>query len=78
MGSKFVTSNVAARQKALSMAIQTRISMTKAILDSIKNVKMMGLVDKMEAKIQAAREHELKMWISFNWLVVAFNAGGRF
>ncbi len=60
------------------MATQTRISITKAIIDSIKNIKMIGLVDKMEAKIQAARDHEIKMYISFNWLVLAFNASGQF
>jgi ATP-binding cassette, subfamily C (CFTR/MRP), member 1 len=60
------------------MATQTRISITKAILDSIKNIKMMGLVDKMKAKIQAARDHEIKMFTSFNWLILAFNASGEF
>ncbi|KAK3319199.1 ABC transporter [Apodospora peruviana] len=72
-GAKFVTINVAGRQKALSMATQTRISTTKAILDSMKNIKMMGLVEKMEAKIQTARNDEIKKYISFNWLIVAFN-----
>ena len=59
------------------MATQTRISITKAVLDSMKNIKMMGLVDKMGAKIQAAREHQINMVIAFHWLVVAFNASGE-
>lgn len=59
------------------MATQTRISITKAILDSMKNIKMMGLVDKMGAKIQAARDHEINMIISFFWLMLAFNASGE-
>jgi ATP-binding cassette subfamily C (CFTR/MRP) protein 1 len=59
------------------MATQTRISITKAILDSMKNIKMMGLGVKMEGKIQAARDHEIKMNISFNWLIVAFSASGE-
>ncbi len=54
------------------MATQMRISTTKAILDSIKNIKMMGLVEKMEAKIQTARDHEIKQYVAFYWLLVAF------
>ncbi|RDW89784.1 hypothetical protein BP6252_01816 [Coleophoma cylindrospora] len=72
--SKFVTAHIADRQKSLSMATQTRISITKASLDSMKNIKMMGLVDRMGAKIQASRDHEIKMMINLHWLVVAFNA----
>jgi len=60
------------------MAMQTRISMTKAVLDSIKNIKMMGVVARMSSKIQAAREDELKKAVSFYWLIVAFNASCRF
>jgi ATP-binding cassette, subfamily C (CFTR/MRP), member 1 len=60
------------------MATQTRISITKAILDSVKNIKMMGLADKMQDKIQTARDHEIDMSISFNWLIMAFNASGEF
>ncbi|KAI9738029.1 MAG: hypothetical protein M1818_005457 [Claussenomyces sp. TS43310] len=73
-GCKFVTAHIADRQKAVSMATQIRISIIKAILDSIKNIKMMGLIDKMEGKIQAARDHEIEMYINLNWLFVAFNA----
>lgn len=72
-GSKFITVNIAGRQKALSMATQTRVSITKAILDSMKNIKMMGLVDKMGAKIQKARDNEIDAYISFNWLIMGFN-----
>lgn len=60
------------------MATQMRISTTKAVLDSMKNIKMMGLVNKMESKIQAARDYEIEKYIGFNWLVVAFNASGSF
>jgi ATP-binding cassette subfamily C (CFTR/MRP) protein 1 len=76
-GCKFVTAHIADRQKAVSMATQTRISITKAILDSIKNIKMMGLIDKMEAKIQAARDHEITMYTNLNQLFVAFYASGK-
>ena len=59
------------------MATQTRISVTKAILDSMKNIKMMGLVDKMQTKIQATRDHEIAMMTGFNWLIVAFSGTGE-
>lgn len=38
---------------------------------------MMGLIDKMEAKIQAARDYEIEMGIRLNRLFVAFNASGE-
>jgi ATP-binding cassette, subfamily C (CFTR/MRP), member 1 len=69
---KFVTANLADRQRAFSMATQMRIATTKAILDSIKNIKMMGLVEKMEAKILTARDHEMKQFVAFYRLLVAY------
>lgn len=69
---KSITENVADRQKAFSMATQTRISMTRSMLDSIKNIKMMGIVTGMEAKIQTARDHEIKQYVAFYRLLVAF------
>lgn len=68
----FVTENLADRQMALSKATQMRISRTKAVLDSIKNIKMMGLVEKMEAKVQSARRYEMKQHVAFYRLLVAF------
>jgi ATP-binding cassette subfamily C (CFTR/MRP) protein 1 len=59
------------------MATQKRISTTKAILDFMKNIMMMGLTNNMEAKIEAAREFEIKMYIGLNRLFVAFNASGE-
>lgn len=76
-GTKFVTARIANRQEAVSMATQTRISTTKAILDSMKNIKMMGLTNKMGAKIEAARNFEIKMYLRLNRLFVAFNASGE-
>ncbi len=54
------------------MATQRRISTTKGILDSIKNIKMMGLVERMAAKVKTARDHEIKKYVSFYRLLVAF------
>lgn len=69
---KFLTENLAHRQMAYSMATQKRISTTKAILDSVKNIKMMGVVEKMEAKIQTARSQEIKHYVAFYRLLVTF------
>ena len=70
--SKAITGNLADRHRASRVATQMRISTTKSILDSMKNIKMMGLVDKMEAKIQATRAHEVKQYISVFRLQLAF------
>lgn len=67
-----ITENLGVRQMAFSMATQMRISTTKTVLDSMKNIKMMGLVEKMEAKIQASRDHEIKQYVAFYRLLVAF------
>jgi ATP-binding cassette, subfamily C (CFTR/MRP), member 1 len=69
---KFITANLVDRQMAFSMATQMRISTTKAVLDSMKNIKMMGLIEKMEAKILTARNHEIKQYIAFYRLLVTF------
>ncbi|KAK3367203.1 ABC transporter [Lasiosphaeria ovina] len=69
---KWVTANLADRQRTWNMATQMRISSTKATLDSMKNIKMMGLVDKMEAKIQSVRDDEISKFIRFYRLLVVF------
>lgn len=68
----YITKNITDRQMCFSQATQMRISTTKAVLDSIKNIKMMGLVEKMEARIQATRDNEIKQFIAFYRLMVAF------
>jgi len=60
------------------MATQTRISKTKAILDSMKNIKMMGLVSVMEEKIQKARTHEMRQYVTLYNLMVAFFLSGKY
>jgi len=63
---------------AYVMATQTRISKTKAILDSMKNIKMMGLVSVMEEKIQKARTHEMRQYVTLYNLMVAFFLSGKY
>ncbi|EJP62540.1 ABC transporter [Beauveria bassiana ARSEF 2860] len=69
---KFITANLADRQMAFSRATQSRISTTKAVLDSMKNIKMMGLVERMKARIQGARTHEIEKYAAFYRLLLAF------
>lgn len=42
----------------------------------MKNIKIMGLVAKMAAKVQTARSEEISKYIKLNRLFVAFNASG--
>ncbi|KAJ6781871.1 hypothetical protein PWT90_06528 [Aphanocladium album] len=60
------------RQVEFSRATQARISATKAVLDSMKNIKMMGLVEKMETRIQGQRDQELKKFVAFYRLLVVY------
>ncbi len=57
---------------AFSQATQTRISATIAVLDSMKNIKMMGLVEKTESRLQSSRENELEEFTGFYRLMVAY------
>jgi len=74
-GVKIITGNLADRFRAFGVATQMRISTTKSILDSMKNIKMMGLVGRMEANIQAARDREIKQYVSAYRLRLAFIVG---
>ncbi|KAM3458315.1 hypothetical protein MY3296_000521 [Beauveria thailandica] len=69
---KFITANLTDRQVAFSRATQSRISTTKAVLDSMKNIKMMGLVERMKARIQGTRAHEIEKYAAFYRLLLAF------
>ncbi|KAM3502929.1 hypothetical protein MY10362_004526 [Beauveria mimosiformis] len=69
---KFITANLADRQVAFSRATQSRISTTKAVLHSMKNIKMMGLVERMKARIQGTRAHEIEKYAAFYRLLLAF------
>ena len=76
-GSKFVVLRIASRQSDVTMATQTRISVTKSVLDSMKNIKIIVVVERMKAKISGARSLEISKYIKLNQLFVAFNASGE-
>jgi ATP-binding cassette, subfamily C (CFTR/MRP), member 1 len=69
---KAVTEDLGTWHMAFSKATQSRITAIKAILDSMKNIKMMGVVENMEVRISRARDHELKHYVSLHRLLVAF------
>ncbi|KAL1899178.1 hypothetical protein Sste5346_003100 [Sporothrix stenoceras] len=58
--------------KSFVMATQMRVQATKDKLDAIKNIKMMGLVDVMEAKILEARKEEMKRYVTLSKLQIVF------
>lgn len=53
------------------MATQMRIQVTKDHLDTIKNIKLMGLVDTTEAEILEAGKKEMKQYVLFSQLQIA-------
>lgn len=57
---------------SFSQATQARISTTKAVLDSMKNIRMMGIVEKMEARVKDTRRDEMKQFVGFYRLLVAY------
>lgn len=59
------------------MATQMRVQATKDKLDAIKNIKMMGLVDVMEAKILEARKQEMKRYVTLSKLQIVFIVSGK-
>jgi hypothetical protein len=59
------------------VATQKRITMTAAMLSSVKSMKMLGLAETMNEKITELRENEIKMANKLRWLMVAYNASGK-
>ncbi|CAK7207178.1 hypothetical protein SEUCBS139899_009986 [Sporothrix eucalyptigena] len=71
-GVQYTTEHLTDRQLAFSMATQRRISSTRSMLDSMKNIKMMGLVERMDAKLQRARDCEMEHYVGFYRLLVVY------
>ncbi|KAK0386970.1 hypothetical protein NLU13_5283 [Sarocladium strictum] len=73
---KAVTEDLGSWHVAYSQATQSRIAATKATLDAMKNVKMMGIVEDMESRIRSARAHEMKQYTLLYRLLTAFFVSG--
>ena len=69
--SEKVGNTIGAKQKAWSQAIQKRIAMTSSMLGSIKALKMMGLSDIIEEKVQKQRLEEIAIAADFRWMMVS-------
>lgn len=75
--SQFVARNLRSRQGAWNTATQNRISMTSAVLSTIKNIKMLGLQGSMSAYIESLRREELSKARSVRWMMFAYNASAN-
>jgi ATP-binding cassette, subfamily C (CFTR/MRP), member 1 len=73
-----ITDNVAERQMDFTQATQERVSLTRAVLDAVKTVRMMGAVDRIHAKIRDARDREMGAYVRFYRLMVAFFVSCKF
>ncbi|KAI1078186.1 ABC transporter [Whalleya microplaca] len=75
--SQYVAKNLRSRQGRWNEATQSRISMTSAVISTMKNIKMLGLQDAMFAHIQDLRQHELGVASRVRWMMVAYNASAN-
>ena len=57
--------------------VQRRVGETSTMLDQIKGVKMMGLIDFFAQTVQGLRVQELKVSAKFRWLLVHFTTLGK-
>ncbi|KAF4624351.1 hypothetical protein G7Y89_g13820 [Cudoniella acicularis] len=72
-----ITGKIRVRQKVYMAAIQKRIAMVSSMLGSMKSLKMMGLSDTIQAKVQEQRMLEIDSSKRFRWMVVALNMVGN-
>jgi ATP-binding cassette subfamily C (CFTR/MRP) protein 1 len=72
-----VTKNVRKRQGDWNLATQKRLSMTNAMLSSIKNIKMLGIQEAINARVLDLRGQELKMARRVRLMNVIYNASGE-
>jgi hypothetical protein len=57
-------------------AIQARVSLTSAVLQQMKGIKLLGLTDYVQRKIQSKRVTELDQSKGYRWIVVWLNTNG--
>jgi ATP-binding cassette, subfamily C (CFTR/MRP), member 1 len=58
-------------------AKQKRIGITSSMLDSIKNIKMMGMANTIMGRIQEFRLAEIAQGNRFRWMIVYMNMIGE-
>ncbi|KAK3394647.1 ABC transporter type 1, transmembrane domain-containing protein [Podospora didyma] len=75
--SRYVAKNLKSRQTAWNFATQKRISMTTAVLGSVKSIKMLGIQDAIEEQILSLRHQELEKAKQVRWMMVIYNASAN-
>ena len=68
---------MAGKSRAWSEATQKRVAITSSMLSSVKSLKMMGLSNTIESKIQNRRAEEIRAAKDFRWLIVWFNVAAN-
>ncbi|KAI2473576.1 ABC transporter [Annulohypoxylon bovei var. microspora] len=75
--SQYVAKNLRSRQGRWNEATQSRISMTSAVISTIKGIKMLGLQGAMSARIEELRRNELDKASRVRWMMIAYNASAN-
>jgi len=76
--SRYVAKHLQSKQKAWSVATQKRLAMITYMLGSAKSMKMLGLTEAVRSNIRDLRDHEIEMSKRLRWMIVAYNASGKF
>ena len=74
--SRYVAKHLEPRQKEWNTATQNRIAATSSVISSMKSVKMLGLQERLNRRIQELRSEELWIASRLRWIVVWNNASG--
>ena len=74
--SRYVAKHLKRKQGDWTVATQKRISMTVSMLASAKSIKMLGVSEAMQSKVQGLRLHEIDMSKRLRWMMVGYNASG--
>ena len=74
--SQYVATHLNRKQRDWSVATQKRISMTISMLSSTKSIKMLGISEAIQSKVQGLRLHEIAMSKRLRWMMVGYNASG--
>ncbi|CAI7623212.1 unnamed protein product [Penicillium glandicola] len=75
-GGKYASKLFIGKHRAWRDATEVRVSLTKALLENLKAIKMMGYSHSMKFKVQAARENEVRAGMATYWLDVILAASG--
>ncbi len=76
--SRYVAKNLWIRSIRWNVATQERLTLTTAMIGSIKNIKMLGMQETVASRILDLREKELEAARSANWLTVVYSASGKY